>query len=131
MHAKTVFYQFYHKVLDPESKELKEVVKLVLMLSNGNATVESGFSVNGDLLVENMNEDSIVAQRVVYDELRAKGFDISSVEINQTMMRKVRSTHTSYSQYLDMKKQTASEEQKRKAEKCKTEAQIKSLETQK
>ena len=69
MHAKTVFYQFYHKVLDPESKELKEVVKLVLMLSHGNATVESGFCVNGDLLVENMNEDSIVAQRVVYDEL--------------------------------------------------------------
>ena len=103
----------------------------MLILSHGNATVESGFSVNSDLLVENMNEDSIVAQRVVYDELRAKGFDISSVEINQTMMRKVRSACTSCSQYFDMKKQTASEEQKRKAEKRKTEAQIKNLETQK
>ena len=100
-------------------------------MSHGNATVESGFSVNGDLLVENMNEDSIVAQRVVYDELRAKRFDISSVEINQTMMRKVRSARTSYSQYLDMEKQTASEEQKRKAEKRKTEVHIKSLGAQK
>ena len=42
---------------------------LVLILSHSNATVESGFGVNGDLPVENMNEDSIVAQRVVYDEL--------------------------------------------------------------
>ena len=90
------------------------------MSHGGNATVESGFSVNGDLLVETMNEVSIVAQRVVYDELRAKGFDISSAE-----------HRTSCSQYLDMKKQTASEEQKRKTEKRKTEAQIKSLETQK
>ena len=48
--------QFYHK-------QLKEVVKLVLILSHGNATVESGFSVNGHLLVENMNEYLIVAQR--------------------------------------------------------------------
>ena len=123
--------QFYHKVFDPESKELKEVVKLVLILSHGNAKVESGVSVNGDLLVENMNEDSIVAQRVVYDELRAKRFDISSVEINQTMMRKVRSARTSYSQYLDMKKQTASKEQKRKAEKRKTETQDRSTHQEK
>ena len=100
-------------------------------MSHGNATVESGFRVNGDLLVENMNEDLIVAQRVVYDELRGKRFDISSVKINQTMMRKVRRAPTSYFQYLGMKKRTASEEQKRKAEKRKTEAQIKSLETQK
>ena len=78
-----------------------------------------------------MDEDSIVAKRVVYDELCTKGFDISSVEISQTMMRKVRSAGTSYSQYPDMKKQTASKEQKRKAEKRKTEAQIKSLERQK
>ena len=47
------------------------------------------------------------------------------------MMRKVRSARTSYSKYLDMKKQTSTEEQKRKAEKRKTEAQVKSLETQK
>ena len=54
--------QFYHKVLDPESKELKKVVELVLILWHGNATVESGFSVNGDLLVENMNENSVIAK---------------------------------------------------------------------
>ncbi len=43
--------------------------KLVLILSHGNASVESGFLVNSSILVENMHEDSIDAQRTVYDAL--------------------------------------------------------------
>jgi len=42
-------------------------MKLILVLSHGNAAVESGFSVNGDMLVENLHEASLVAQRIVYD----------------------------------------------------------------
>ena len=36
--------------------ELREVVKLVVILSHGNACVESGFSANEEMLVENMSE---------------------------------------------------------------------------
>jgi len=42
---------------------------MVLILSHGNAAVESGFSVNKELLVENMEEETIVAQRVVFDAI--------------------------------------------------------------
>ena len=35
--------------------ELREVVKLVMILSHGNARVESGFSANEEMLVENMS----------------------------------------------------------------------------
>ena len=41
--------------------ELREVVKLAMILSHGNARVESGFSPNEDMLVENMSEGSLVA----------------------------------------------------------------------
>ena len=51
----------------PKFKELFNDVKLCI-LSNGNTTVESGFSINSDVLVENLLEKSVVAQRQVYDE---------------------------------------------------------------
>jgi len=40
---------------------------MVLILSHGNAAVESGFSVKKKLIVENMEEETIVTQRVVFD----------------------------------------------------------------
>ena len=40
-------------------------VKLVLTLSHGQAGVERGFSVNKDILVENMQELSLFSQRQV------------------------------------------------------------------
>ena len=46
---------------------LFEVTKIVLILSHGNTQVESGFSINNNILVENLHESSIVAQRQVYD----------------------------------------------------------------
>ena len=44
----------------PKFKELLNVVKLVCILSHRNATVESGFSINSDVLVENLLEKSTV-----------------------------------------------------------------------
>ena len=36
--------------------ELREVVKLVIIISHGNARVESGFSANEEILVGNISE---------------------------------------------------------------------------
>jgi len=45
-------------------------VKLVLMLSLGNASVESGFSVNSDILVDNLHKESLVVRRILYDTIQ-------------------------------------------------------------
>ena len=37
--------------------ELREVVKLVMILSHGNTSVESGFSANEEMLVENRSKN--------------------------------------------------------------------------
>jgi hypothetical protein len=63
------YYSILRKVAD--SAEMWSVVKTVLVPSHGNATVESGFSVNDSILVENMHEESIVAQRQVYDAVQS------------------------------------------------------------
>ena len=49
----------------PKFKELFNVVKLACILSHRNATVESGFSINSDVLVEDLLEKSVFAQRQV------------------------------------------------------------------
>ena len=53
--------------------ELKDVLKLCLILSHGNARVESAFSINEQILQVNMKETSMVAQRIVYEVLTEDG----------------------------------------------------------
>ena len=60
------------EALDNTSTVLIAVVKLCLILSHGNACVESGFSINEQILQENMKELTIIAQRHVYEGIIAK-----------------------------------------------------------
>ena len=53
-------------------KELWKVVKLLLALSHGQATVERGFS-NKEVMVENLAQHSLAAQRVICDHVRSEG----------------------------------------------------------
>ena len=52
-----------------DKKELWHICKLVFGLSHGQSYVECGFSVSKDLIDTNMNEKSLVAQRLIYDKL--------------------------------------------------------------
>ena len=47
------------------------VMKLLLVLSHGQASVESGFSVNKEIKIENLKEQSLEAQRLVCDRVKA------------------------------------------------------------
>lgn len=49
------------------------VIRKVLILSHGNASVESGFSINKNLMVQNLEERSLIAQRLVYDTIKLHG----------------------------------------------------------
>ena len=61
--------KFYFKLLDnqPEYAEIWHVIKLILVFLYCKAALESGFSVNGDILVKNLHEASLVAQQMVCD----------------------------------------------------------------
>ena len=60
---------FYYDVIgqDKSYKDPWFVIKIVLIFSHGQASVESGFSINSSIIVENLHEESLVAQRLVYD----------------------------------------------------------------
>jgi len=66
--------KFYSDLLanNVNRQHLWTVVKLVLVLSHGNASVERGFSVNKELLIENMLEETVVSQMIA-DREHARG----------------------------------------------------------
>jgi hypothetical protein len=119
---------FYYSVIGQNSEfvELFSVIRCVLTLSHGNASVESGFSVNGDMLVENLHEDSLVAQRIVYDSVKDAG-GITSVNIDKSMLQFVRGARGRYQDALERKRQAASDLDKRAASKRKADHDIKTL----
>ncbi|KAJ8879966.1 hypothetical protein PR048_020587 [Dryococelus australis] len=56
-----------------EYKDVWQVVKIFFMSSRGNAFVEGGFSINKEMLVENLHEESLVALRRVWDGIQDAG----------------------------------------------------------
>lgn len=93
--------EFYFKLLDdqPGYAHVWDVFKMVFVLSHGNAAVESGFSVNGDMIIENLHESSLVAQRMVYDSVKSAG-GVMNVAIDKQMMQYVRGARSRYEQAL-------------------------------
>ena len=93
--------------------ELRDIVKIVLTISHGNARVESGFSINEDMLKDNMKERTLVAYRIVYDGVINQG-GIDNVVVSKEMIKEVDSAHKQYIQHLEENrvKQTAGEKRK-------------------
>ena len=58
--------EFYARILNsPSEVDLIVIVHLCLILSHGSARVESGFSINENLLQVNIKQSSIVSQRLM------------------------------------------------------------------
>ena len=64
----------------------------MLILSHGNVCVESGFSINEDMLLENMKERSLMAYRLVYGGVM-NAVGISIVDITKEMIKDVDDAH--------------------------------------
>ena len=65
-------------------ENLWKICIIIMTLSHGQSAVERGFSVNKELLVENLKKVSIVNQRIVYDhfiasEVKLNEFPVSNV----------------------------------------------------
>ena len=55
------------------------------MLSHDNGSVDSGLIVNGDMLVKNLHETSLVAFRMVFDSVNNAGGHVE-VAIDKLML---------------------------------------------
>lgn len=115
------------KELDDEPKELKRVVKVVLLLSHGNAAVERGFSINKDCIVPNQTEKSLVAQRNVIEAINLIG-GVENISVTKEMIHAARNARARYEESLEEHKRLKEEEKKAEVDKRKSKALIKELE---
>ena len=107
--------KFYANLLDNTKMNLWEFVKLCLMLSHGDARVESGLSLNNQILDENLRESSLVAERIVYEGIQNEG-RVMNVNIDKLMLKYVEDYSKAYKKAVDenRKKQTAGERRNEK-----------------
>jgi hypothetical protein len=96
---------------------LWQVVKTLLLLSHGQATVESGFSINKEVEEINIAERTLIAKRIIIDAVRAAG-GINKVEITPRLLISASSAYSRYEAFLQdekKKKETETINRKRKA----------------
>jgi hypothetical protein len=110
--------------------ELFDVVKLSLIMSHGNATVESGFSINKQILVGNLNEHTLVCQRQVYDAIYSTG-GVTNLQINDKIIKYYMSSHRNYKLFRDEEKKKVKSISKEASDKKKARSELHYLENKK
>ena len=61
--------------------------------SSGQATIERGFSVNTEVNDVNLQEVSLVSQRLVYDQIASSGVKLHEYPISKEMVKHCQQSH--------------------------------------
>ena len=122
----------YSHMAAPSSSYVKlwAVVKHVLLLSHGQASVERGFSVNRQVETENILGDTVTARRIVCDSVNAIGGVLNVDVSNRKLLMSCAAARHQYLAYLENEKkvkETEASGRKRKA----MEAEVASLKKRK
>ena len=91
-------YQFV--AINADYSDLWKVMKLIFIATHGQSFDEQGFSINKLASHVNMDEESLIAQRFIYDTMNSANADAGSFPITKEMRqscRKARQTETSSS----------------------------------
>jgi len=76
---------FLHSRMAANYPKAWSVCELALLLSHGQVSVESGFSVSKELVVENQSEQTLAARRIIKDHIiHVNG--VTNVEITRNMV---------------------------------------------
>ena len=107
-------YNIYEKLLDyffmssfgriSRFPQLIEIVKLVMVLSHGQSVARRGFSVNKNLLVENVHEKSLVCQRIVFDHMKSNDYNSFDIPLEKDLVKSVKGSNRKYIDDLAEKK---------------------------
>ena len=92
------------------------------------ATAESGFSINQEVIIENLTEQSLVNLRLVYDSSKPRG-GAGKVEVDKAMLAEARKASNRYKTALAEKKKREEEEESNSSTKRKLEAELRDVAT--
>ena len=97
---------------------LWKVCKIIFTLCHGQADIERGFSVNKELLIENMKQKSLVSQRIVCDQLSDYTNQLHEYKIEKKLFLSCKSARMRYENHLDEESEKKEECQKSKKRKA-------------
>ena len=80
-----------------------KVCKIIFTLSHGQADIERGFSVNKELLIENMRQKSLVSQRIVCDQLSDYTNQLHEYKIEKKLFLSCKSARLRYENHYAKK----------------------------
>ena len=123
---------FYRDLLaeNVEHQDLHNICRMIFVLSHGNSEAERGFSVNKQIIKDNMRERSMVAQRVVHQAITKAG-KVTRINIDTQMIGDVRMAWRRRDDYLEARKQEKTEEEKKAEAKKRRQSALKDLEAKK
>ena len=90
---------------DKQLAKVWSVIKLLLLMSHGQATVERGFSVKKEVAVENLTERSFIAQRIIHDHIESV-VGLANVKISKQLLTSSAGARQKYLSYLDDQKRS-------------------------
>ena len=89
------FYgQWLHR--NPKFSSLWKVMICIFTFSHGQSQIARGFNINKSLLVENMYEKSICAQRLVSDFVKSSNKEVHEIEIENELILSCKAAHSKY-----------------------------------
>ena len=93
--------EFYFKNIGIQKYgELSFVIRLILTLSHGQASVERGFSINNAILEINMLPGIVASKWFVRDHMIAKGLQPHTIKIDKPIMLAVKGARQKYTLYI-------------------------------
>ena len=84
-----------------EYGDLWEFTKIFLILFHGQSEVERGFSVNKQLLVENLKIKSLVVLRRIAYHMNFSGLSPENIKISNELIKSVKEAHRLYQDELE------------------------------
>ena len=109
---------FFQRNMASKYPKAWTVVEFALLISHGQASVERGFSINKEMIVENQEVTSLMARRLIKDHVMCVN-GVTNVAITREMVLAARSARAKYSNFLAQKaerEQAKKLDLKRKAE---------------
>ena len=99
-------YLFLGVFMNKKSKfnDLWKVCKLIFVLSHGQSQSERGFNINKEMLIENLEEKSLIGQRLVYDHMSSIGTKIEDFTVSNKLALSCNSANAKYTVDLEEKR---------------------------
>ena len=96
------FVDLMHR--DARYRKCWTIFKIVFTLSHGQADVDWGFSVNKELLVENLQQTSLISQRLICDYVSNFSKPIPEIPLTNEMLKSCQLAHSRYVVALEKKR---------------------------